>query len=261
MKAIILAAGQGTRLQKYTNKLPKGMLHFDGKTLIERQINNFRNAGIDDITIVTGYMADKINYEGIKTILNTNFNSTNMVESLFCAKKELNDEVVVSYADIIYEKNVLDGLINALGDIVLTIDKNWKTYWMIRYGSVSYDLESLALNNNGTIKELGGEVADADQIDARYVGLIKFTKKGISTLKEVYHKNKILYWDVPWQVSGKTFQNAYMTDIIQEVIDNGIAVNSFAINNGWLEFDSNEDYEKMTELLKEKKLKKIIYLK
>jgi len=91
--------------------------------------------------------------------------------------------------------------------------------------------------------------------------LIKFTKEGISTLKEVYHKNKKIYWNIPWQVSGKIFQNAYMTDILQEIIDCGKPINTFSINNKWLEFDTNEDYEKMTELLRKNKIQELINFK
>ena len=70
MKAIILAAGQGTRLKKYTQDLPKGMLSFMGKTVIERQIEMYRKCGINDIIVVRGFAADKIKYEGIKYYMN-----------------------------------------------------------------------------------------------------------------------------------------------------------------------------------------------
>jgi len=88
MKAVILAAGMGVRLGKYTAGLPKGMLNFAGKTLIERQIDTFRKAGVGDIIIVTGYNAEKIPYKGVRYCHNPNYESTNMVESLFCAEAE-----------------------------------------------------------------------------------------------------------------------------------------------------------------------------
>ena len=64
MKAIILAAGQGTRLKKYTQDLPKGMLKFMGKTIIERQIELYRKCGVEDITVVRGFAGEKIAYVG-----------------------------------------------------------------------------------------------------------------------------------------------------------------------------------------------------
>ena len=92
MKAIILAAGSGTRLKKYTENLPKGMLDFMGKTLIERQIEVYKECGIKDIIIVRGFAADKITYEGVKYYTNKDYANTNMVESLMEAKAEFNDD-------------------------------------------------------------------------------------------------------------------------------------------------------------------------
>ena len=96
MKAIILAAGQGTRLKKYTENLPKGMLMFEGKTVIERQIEMYRKCGIEDIIIATGFAAEKINYSGVKYYKNEDFANTNMVESLLAAKCEFDDDIIVS---------------------------------------------------------------------------------------------------------------------------------------------------------------------
>ena len=104
MKAIILAAGQGTRLKKYTENLPKGMLNFMGKTIIERQIETYRAAGINDIIIVRGFAADKINYSGVRYYTNEKYADTNMVESLMAAKDEFDDDVIVSYSDVLFEQ-------------------------------------------------------------------------------------------------------------------------------------------------------------
>ena len=89
MKAIILAAGEGTRLKKYTERMPKGMLSFAGKTLIQRQITNFIEAGIKKIIVVTGFMPETIGYTDVKYYHNDSYQSTNMVESLFCAEKRI----------------------------------------------------------------------------------------------------------------------------------------------------------------------------
>ena len=79
MKAIILAAGQGTRLKKYTENLPKGMLEFDKKTIIERQIDTYRRCGISDIIVVRGFAADKIAYPDVRYYENADYAETNMV--------------------------------------------------------------------------------------------------------------------------------------------------------------------------------------
>ena len=129
MKAIILAAGQGTRLKKYTENLPKGMLTFMGKTLIERQIELYRKCGIEHIIIVRGFAADKIQYEGITYYTNEDYADTNMVESFMTAKPEFNDDVIVSYSDILFEEHMLRGMMKSAADFAVAVDDNWKIYW------------------------------------------------------------------------------------------------------------------------------------
>ena len=97
MKAMILAAGQGTRLKKYTENLPKGMLSFMGQTIIERQIEMYRKCGIENIIVVRGFAADKIGYEGVTYYTNEDYANTNMVESLMAAKSEFDEDMIVSY--------------------------------------------------------------------------------------------------------------------------------------------------------------------
>ena len=104
MKVIILAAGLGSRLGELGKNLPKGMITIFGKTLIERQIEIFHNCGINDITIITGHNSEVIKYTNVDYIKNPNYATTNMNESLFCAKQKFDDSILVSYADIIFEQ-------------------------------------------------------------------------------------------------------------------------------------------------------------
>ena len=102
MKGIILAAGEGKRLRPLTKDIPKSMVNFCGTTLLERQIEVMRKCEINDIIVITGYKAEKINITGINYSENKNFERTNMVETLFCAENELEDDVtcVISVASV-----------------------------------------------------------------------------------------------------------------------------------------------------------------
>ena len=88
MNAIILAAGEGSRLQPETTNIPKVMVKLFGKSLLEMQIDVFKKCGINDISIVTGYLADKISFPSINYFKNENYSSTAGNESLFCAKQK-----------------------------------------------------------------------------------------------------------------------------------------------------------------------------
>lgn len=260
MKAIILAAGQGTRLKKYTQDLPKGMLSFMGKTVIERQIEMYRKSGINDIIVIRGFAADKIKYEGIKYYMNEDYANTNMVESLMCAKEEFNDDIIVSYSDILFEERLLKGMMASKADFACGVDDNWKEYWQMRYGRVDFDTESLAIDEKDNITELGLENPDLDAISARYIGLLKFSRTGLEYIQKIMNEAYKLPSDQPWQQSGKVVKKAYMTDLLNAIIESGKDVKAVHFKNGWIEFDTNEDYETALEWADRGHLNSIIQL-
>jgi choline kinase len=260
MKAIILAAGQGTRIKKYTQNLPKGMLSFAGKTIIERQIETYKECGIYEIIIVRGFEAKKINYSGIKYYENLDYENTNMVESLMCARDEFDDDIIVSYSDILFEKRLLKKMIEESVDYGCAVDDNWKNYWAMRYGKVDFDTESLAIDSYGNITELGLEAPSLEVIDSRYIGLLKFSKKALGHMVSIWKDANIRFADKPWQQSGKVVKKAYMTDLLNAVIESGECVKAIRFNGGWIEFDTNEDYENAISWLQDGKLAEQIIL-
>lgn len=256
MKGIILAAGKGTRMKPYTEDLPKGMLEFNGKPVLSHIITAFRACDINDIIIVKGFKPEKINIAGVRYCINKDYDKTNMVESLFCAEQEFDGGFILSYSDILFEKRILKRLLDSYGDVVVTVDLDWKRYWQARYGKIDHDIESLSLANDGRIIQLGKPDVRTDSISGRFVGLMKFSDKGAEILREIYHNAKSKFWNKSWQQSGNVFQKAYMTDILQEIIDQGIRVDALKIKSGWFELDTVDDYEKATLWLKEKTLQR-----
>jgi len=253
LKAIILAAGMGTRLGKYTENMPKTMLEFMGKPLIQHQLETFRYCGVDEIVIVTGYRSEQFTFSNVTYYHNSNYENTNMVESLMLARQEMNEDIIVSYGDIIFEKKVLDRLIISEADFAVTVDLEWRKYWKARYDTVESDLESMRIRADGNIIEIGTPEPPVEDIDGRYVGLLKFSPKGLEILKSIYDTIKKTFWNKPWR-TVKVFQCAYMTDMIQEIISRGYPVHAVKIRNGWLEFDTDEDYERASQWAQTNKL-------
>ena len=260
MKAIILAAGSGTRLKKYTENLPKGMLSFMGKTIIERQIGIYRACGVNNIVIVRGFAAEKIQYEGINYYTNEKYATTNMVESLMEAKKEFDDETIVSYSDVLFEPELLERMIDYKADFACAVDDNWKDYWQKRYGKIDFDTESLTIDDKDNITELGLENPPIEEISARYIGLLKFSVEGLRFIQQTMESAYGEFEDKPWQQSGKTVRKAYMTDLLNAIIESGKEVKAVHFKNGWIEFDTNEDYENAIEWVKNDTIGEIIKL-
>ena len=123
MRAIILAAGEGTRLQPYTNNKPKCMVNLAGKPLLHRQIEVLRSVNLEKIMVVGGFCSKSIDSLGAETALNPNYKKTNMVSTLFCAEEWMKDEdLLICYGDIVYERRVLESLIACSSPICVSID-------------------------------------------------------------------------------------------------------------------------------------------
>ena len=250
-KVLILAAGQGSRLRPLTNDLPKCLVPFMGKSLLERQISTLNKAGLKDIHIATGYKSEKIQELGYTTSFNPNYDKTNMVESLFSAiafieeAKHKDEDLIIAYGDIFYQLSNLNALLACNDDLALMIDKDWEKLWRLRFENPLDDAESLKLDAEGFVLELGKKAKSVTEIQGQYTGLIKVASDKIQDLINFYYDI-----DRKAQYDGQDFYNMYMTSFLQQLIDNGWKAKAALVNNGWLEIDSVDDlnsYETMAK--------------
>jgi L-glutamine-phosphate cytidylyltransferase len=235
-KVILLVAGEGKRLRPYTLDRPKCMVEIKGVSLIDRQLAVLKSEGLDNIMMIGGYKSEMLERYGIKLRSNPRYFETNMVWTLFCAEDELDGDVVVSYGDIVYSQEILKALLESKADIAVTIDKEWEHYWRARNEDPLDDAETLKLRENGTIKEIGRTPKSLDEIEGQYMGLMKFSAKGVVKIKKIFHKavkNR--------ELQGKSVENSYMTDLLQSVIDSGFPIQAVPIFGGWIEVDTVDD--------------------
>ena len=133
MKAIILAAGRGSRMGDLTEEFPKCRQKLHGKELIQWQMDAITEAGISEIGLVRGYMADTFDLP-IRYFENYRWNQTNMVSSLMAADSWLEKDLcITSYSDIVYSSDAIRRLIESNGNIVITYDPNWQELWTSRF--------------------------------------------------------------------------------------------------------------------------------
>jgi choline kinase len=258
MKAIILAAGEGKRLRPLTNDVPKCMIKLFDKTILEHQISVFHKCDINDLVVVTGYKSESISLPNLRYYKNVNYDTTNMVETLFCAAKELDDSVIISYGDIIFEKQVLEKLIESKDNCSIIVDRDWKRYWDARFSEPLEDAESLEMNSDGFITNIGQKVSTIDKIQGQYIGLMKFQNNGVNILKQFYKdaRDKSIKGNV---LNPKIrFEQSYMTDMLQGMIKEKIKLRGILISNGWLELDSIEDYQTYYKMYQNNTLTKFI---
>jgi choline kinase/DNA-binding XRE family transcriptional regulator len=243
MKAIIIAAGMGNRMRPYTNDLPKCMLKFGGKTLFQRQKEAFNACKVKNIVLIKGYKKDKIKYPGIKYYVNDNYQNNNILGSLFFAEKEIEGEVIISYSDILFEKQVVERLLESKKDISIVVDIDWRGYYDNRKDHPIEEAENVIFDAENNVVEIGKILAKKHDVHAEFIGMVKLSERGSEIFKRHYNRSKKLFWGKPFQRAA-TFEKAYLTDMIQEMVDLGVSIHCVIIERGWKEIDTVEDYKK-----------------
>jgi len=237
-RVLILAAGQGTRLRPLTNDKPKCLVPLLGRPLLEWQTDTLLQAGLTDINIVTGYRGEMIESLGYSTSINPFYDKTNMVESLFSAMDFMlkGGDLIIAYGDIVYQYDNLMALLSCNDEIALMIDENWRDLWSLRIEDPLDDAETLKIDGQGYITEVGKKPQSYDQIEGQYTGLIKIRSDKLVDLVEFYTGlDRGAYYD------GKDFNNMYLTSFLQLLIDGGWHAKAVLVRGGWLEVDSVAD--------------------
>ena len=242
-KALIIAAGLGSRLKKHTENLPKCMLDFGGKTLLQRQLDAYRESGIKNISLIRGYKKEKINYKGINYFENTDYRNNNILNSIFYAEKIINGNIIISYSDILFDSSVVKRTLESNHDISVVVDIDWRGYYVGRKDHPLSEAENVIFNSNNEVKKIGKINKGNEEVHGEFIGMIKLSNQGAKIFKENFHRLKKIYWNKPFQ-RAKIFQKAYLTDFIQELVDIGIKVHCVIIESGWKEIDTVEDYKK-----------------
>jgi len=248
MKAIIIAAGMSSRLMELTDELPKCMLEVNGKTLLQRQIEAFHACNIDDIVVIRGYKKEKINYTGVKYIYNKNYRRNNILESLMYAKAEMDSEFIATYSDIWFDKSVVKKLLKRREEISVVVDVDFRKAYEGRTQHPVEEAEKVVVEKGRVIRI--AKALNPNETYGEFIGLMKFSEKGADTLKNTYHSAKKQYGiHTPFH-TAPCLEKAYMTDIFQELIDNGNRVHCVDIRGGWIELDTEEDFEKAEKIIK-----------
>jgi choline kinase len=230
------------------------MVEIEGISLIDRQIEVLQSEGVQDIVMVGGYKHDKLRKYNVKHVVNNRFYETNMVYTLFCAEQYIHDETLICYGDIVYSRNILRQILNSTEDISTTIDMNWESYWNSRNEDPLSDAETLRLDQDGYIYEIGKKPDSLSEIEGQYMGLIKLSDSGAMYLKSTYHgtsNNK--------KKNQKEIDNMYMTDLLQMVIDSGRKVKAVPIVDDWIEVDTVEDLNLDITINRARNIRKSIY--
>lgn len=229
MRGIILAAGRGLRLKGNTGNMPKCLMEIGGITLLERQIQSLRVCGIEDITVVVGYEAERVRQacdSQIRFIENTRYDETNSLYSLWMTRELLLDGFIVMNADVLFHPQLLADLITTRYEDVL----------LIAYHN---QLEATLGDEEMKVKVRGGCVADISkamnvaEADGENVGILKFGASGARLV--VNHMEALITAGSVRDWAPRAFREFARERPLRVIDTRGLP---------WIEIDFPEDYHK-----------------
>ncbi len=230
MKALIIAAGDGTRLSKYTKTLPKSLLKINGKTILETILTNCKSLGIKDFVIVTGYLQERfrkflteniINKMGINVefVSNPYFEKENGI-SAYCAKDVLKNEknFLLLMSDHIFHPSLLKTLLTVKIDngCALAIDKNISEIYDIEDATKVYEVK-------GKIKDIGKNLKSFNAVDT---GFFLCTPELFTALEKQINKG-----------------NDKLSDAMRFLAKKGNLASVDVSGKFWLDIDTERDLE------------------
>lgn len=195
MRAILLAAGMGTRLRPLTLDTPKSLIVVNKKPLLERQIEMLREKGVEEIIVVTGYLNEKFEYlkdkYGVKLINNDKYDKYNNIYTMYLVREYLKDTYVID-ADIYINENFLLESPETSTYFVAN-KKGFKDEWKVYY------------DQNNKLTEIRVESGEG------------YILSGVSYWSEV--DGEKIVKKLEEKVSGEDFNNLYWDNIVKENID------------------------------------------
>ena len=242
MKAIILAAGEGSRMGKLTQNIPKPLVMVNGKSIIERQLSILKQNKILDVIIVTGSHNEKFNFKNVVYVNDLDHKKHDTLGSLMTARDYMNDEIIITYADQIFDEKIMESINNFSGDIGIAVDLDWEKNYVNRDQHPKSEAENVLINGN-EILELRKNISECKENEkiGECLGLMKFSRKASKVFLDKYSELEISH-------QGKfhnapSLEKALISDMIQELIDSEINVEPIYVSGKWCEIDTPQDLQ------------------
>lgn len=242
-RAIIVAAGMGRRLAPYTDDRPKCLVEVNGRSILERQIDAYRAAGVDEICVIRGYRAGDIRISGLRYFENPDYRRNNILASLFFAEQAMEGGFLFSYSDIVFRREVVGALCAAECDYGLVVDRLWADAYEGRDQHPVTEAE-LAHVVDGNVRAVGKRVVPREQAHGEFIGLAKFSARAAERMRSAYRSlERDLGRDAPFGTAPR-FEAAYLTDLLNHLLAQGETMRSIDIRGGWREIDTTQDLER-----------------
>ena len=250
-KVIIVAAGRGRRLGPETAGIPKCMVRVAGHPILHWQLRAFAAAGISEIVVVRGYLGDRIASNGTALCFvdNPEWSTNNILASLLYAADQWPGGFFFSYCDIVYTPDVVARLAaSARGanppPVSLIIDRRWADAYQGRTLHPVSEAELAQVQGQGEearVLQVGKGAVARELAVGEFIGLAHFSAQAAVALRAV--------WDKALASGGleapfgraPTLRQAYLTDALNALADQGMRLAPVFIDGQWREIDTPQD--------------------
>lgn len=261
-RAIIIAAGRGRRLGPHTQEVPKCMVQVGQHPILAWQWKALSAAGIEEVVLIRGYLAEVLTsfasglVPSISFVDNPEWQSNNVLLSLACARAALDQPVLLSYSDILFTPAVARAAAQSPAELGLIIDRRFRDIYEGRSEHPLDEAEVSSLAADGSVAKVGKRALPAEESVGEFIGLAKLGERGVALFAQLLDELIAAYRGrdgEPFQRAA-TFRNAYLTDLLQELIDRGAAaplggVQPIWIEGQWREIDTGQDLERARVLV------------
>lgn len=243
MKAIIIGAGRGIRLMPETESHPKCMMDELGEQrVLDWILDSLGHAGIDDIVFIGGYHIEKViqAYPHLQFYNNTDWADNNILESLMYAAPEMDTAFVASYSDIIYSRSTARRLMASQAAVALVTDRDWRQRYDGRISHPPAQAEKVVIED-GQVVRIGKHLS-LDEANGEFIGLVKFSQSAAHLMRDHYQKIRNQYLTRTFH-EAPNIRQAYLTDMLQELMELGVRLEPVDIWGNWVEIDTPQDLE------------------
>lgn len=221
---------------------PKCLAQVAGRTILDWTVEAFVANDVTDICFIGGYQIEKVKqiYPQFTFRQNQDWPNNNILASLFCAQDLMDGPFICCYSDILFTAEIVRRILGHSDDVVVGVDTDWLVRYQARTEHPSDDAEKVTVKN-GKVERIHRGLAESESY-GEFIGVAGFSAAGAASLQGHYIRCQQEFSGKPWR-EAKLFEKAYFILLLQEMIDRGEQVSHVDTPGGYIEIDTQQDFE------------------
>ena len=216
--------------------------------MIERQIALLQKNGIKDIVVIIGPNKEMFTLKNVEFVNDIKHNDHEQVGSLMAAKSKISGNVIITYADILFEDIILHQILDSKADITVAVDLDWRESYNERTDNPIFKAGKVLIKDRKILKISENISLNEENYIAEFLGILKLSANGskilLDKIQELENHHNGKFHD------AESFKMAKLTDLLQELIESKVNIEPIFVKGKWCEVDTVKDLERARKLFK-----------